>query len=124
MIKLGAFFKKERENSLQKFIAHCEEDNEVHLMEKYKADQDVIILIGPEGDFSPIEIKNSFENGYAPISLGASRLRTETAAMVACHTVNLMGSVKWNIVYENAICLILIAIKEGKKHSNHLEVNY
>lgn len=94
LIKLGAFFKKERENSLQKFIAHCEEDNEVHLMEKYKADQDVIILIGPEGDFSPIEIKNSFENGYAPISLGASRLRTETAAMVACHTVNLMGSVK------------------------------
>ena len=94
MIKLGAFFKKEANNSSQKFIAHCEKDNEVHLMEKYKADQDVIILIGPEGDFSPMEIKNSFENEFAPISLGASRLRTETAAMVACHTVNLLGSIK------------------------------
>ena len=92
LTKLSAFFKKEMADSPQKFIAHCEEDNEIHLMEKYKADRDVIILIGPEGDFSPMEIKTSFENGYAPISLGASRLRTETAGMVACHTVNLLGS--------------------------------
>ncbi len=94
MIKLSAFLKKEADNSPQKFIAHCEEDNEIHLMEKYQTDQDVIILIGPEGDFSPMEIKSSFENGYAPISLGASRLRTETAAIVACHTVNLLGRSK------------------------------
>lgn len=92
MIKLGAFLKKEFVNTPQKFIAHCEEGNEVHLMEKYKTDRDVIILIGPEGDFSPTEIKGSFENGYSPISLGASRLRTETAGMVACHTVNLLGN--------------------------------
>ena len=92
MIKLGAFLKKEWANDPQQFIAHCENDHEVHLMEKYKADRDVIILIGPEGDFSPVEIKNSFENGYVPIGLGASRLRTETAAMVACHTVNLLGA--------------------------------
>jgi 16S rRNA (uracil1498-N3)-methyltransferase len=94
LIKLGTFFKKEENSLPQKFIAHCEKDNEVHLMKKYKADQDVIILIGPEGDFSPAEIKHSLENGYAPISLGASRLRTETAAMVACHTVNLLGATK------------------------------
>jgi len=91
MVKLSAFLKKEWINVPQKFIAHCEADNEIHLLEKYKADQDVVILIGPEGDFSPVEIKNSFENGYVPVSLGASRLRTETAAMVACHTVNLLG---------------------------------
>jgi len=91
MIKLGAFLKKEWAGTPQQFIAHCEDDNEIHLLEKYKTDRDVIILIGPEGDFSPVEIKNSFENGYVPISLGASRLRTETAAMVACHTVNLLG---------------------------------
>jgi len=96
MIKLGTFFKKEWAGSPQQFIAHCENDHEVHLLEKYKADQDVIILIGPEGDFSPEEIKNSFENGYVPISLGTSRLRTETAAIVACHTVNLLGKVILN----------------------------
>jgi len=94
MIKLGDFFKKEVIGSPQKFIAHCEKDNEIHLMEKYRADQDVVILIGPEGDFSPAEIKQSFEKGYAPISLGASRLRTETAGIVACHTVNLLGHSK------------------------------
>jgi len=91
MIKLGDFFKEEPIESTQKFIAHCEKDNEVHLMEKYQANQDVIILIGPEGDFSPVEIKQSFEKGYIPISLGTSRLRTETAGMVACHTINLLG---------------------------------
>ncbi len=92
MIKLTDFFKKEWINTPQRFIAHCENDQEIHLLEKYQADQDVIILIGPEGDFSPAEIKKSFENGYVPISLGPSRLRTETAAIVACHTVNLLGA--------------------------------
>ena len=90
LIKLSAFFKKETLESTQKFIAHSEKDNEVHLLEKYQANQDVIILIGPEGDFSATEIKNSFENGFAPISLGSSRLRTETAGIVACHTINLL----------------------------------
>jgi len=96
MIKLGVFLKKEVIGPSQKFIAHCEKDNEVHLMEKYQADRDVIILIGPEGDFSPVEIKQSLENGYAPISLGASRLRTETAGIVACHTVNLLAKSKFS----------------------------
>ncbi len=96
MIKLGVFLKKEVIGSSQKFIAHCEKDNEVHLMEKYQADRDVIILIGPEGDFSPVEIKQSLKNGYAPISLGASRLRTETAGIVACHTVNLLAKSKFS----------------------------
>jgi len=78
MIKLSAFFKRDNLDLSQKFIAHCEKDNEVHLMEKYQANQDVIILIGPEGDFSPTEIKASLEKGFTPVSLGMSRLRTDT----------------------------------------------
>ena len=94
MIKLSAFFKMDNLDLSQKFIAHCENDNEVHLMEKYQANQDVIILIGPEGDFSPTEIKDSLEIGFTPVSLGMSRLRTETAGIVACHTINLLGKAK------------------------------
>ena len=48
---------------------------------------DVTILIGPEGDFSPEEVKLAIENGFIPVHLGASRLRTETAAVVACSWV-------------------------------------
>jgi 16S rRNA (uracil1498-N3)-methyltransferase len=48
-----------------------------------------LILIGPEGDFSPEEVKLAIENGFKVVSLGESRLRTETAGIVACHIVNL-----------------------------------
>ena len=47
------------------------------------------ILIGPEGDFSPEEVKMAIEAGYKPVSLGNSRLRTETAALAACHILML-----------------------------------
>ena len=49
------------------------------------------VLIGPEGDFSPEEVKWALEQGYEPVSLGAARLRTETAAVVACHTAVLIN---------------------------------
>ncbi|MBO7331868.1 MAG: RNA methyltransferase, partial [Alistipes sp.] len=48
-----------------------------------KKNENILILIGPEGDFSPEEIKFALENGFQPISLGNQRLRTETAAVVA-----------------------------------------
>ncbi|HPV57687.1 MAG TPA: RsmE family RNA methyltransferase, partial [Tenuifilaceae bacterium] len=51
----------------------------------------VTILIGPEGDFTPSEVEQSVSKGYEEISLGTSRLRTETAGIVACHTVNLFN---------------------------------
>ena len=74
----------------QKFIAHCEEGTKrFQLKEMIKTDQEVTILIGPEGDFSSEEIKLALENNWQPVSLGNSRLRTETAAIVACHTVAL-----------------------------------
>lgn len=75
----------------QKFIAHCYEEDKHLLQEVYKKGSDVLILIGPEGDFSPEEIQQAIKNGFKPVSLGSSRLRTETAGVVACHTVNLVN---------------------------------
>lgn len=75
----------------QKFIAYCSDTYKDHLKDKYLKGKSAIVLIGPEGDFSPEEVELAIKNGYQPISLGPSRLRTETAAVVACHTVNLVN---------------------------------
>jgi 16S rRNA (uracil1498-N3)-methyltransferase len=75
----------------QKFIAHCEETNKKTLKSVLKTSEDCTILIGPEGDFSVKEIEIALEKQFIPISLGNTRLRTETAAVVACHTVVLMN---------------------------------
>ncbi|WP_298247099.1 16S rRNA (uracil(1498)-N(3))-methyltransferase [uncultured Christiangramia sp.] len=75
-----------------KLIAHCEDDEEKpYLQNKLKANSTINILIGPEGDFSPNEIKTAMEENWQQISLGESRLRTETAAIAACHTVALIN---------------------------------
>ena len=74
-----------------KFIAHCYAGEKAALKEKIKPGDKVLILIGPEGDFSPEEVGIAKEHGFIEISLGNSRLRTETAGIVACHTVSLMG---------------------------------
>jgi len=74
----------------QKFIAYCE--GELQLLKNlYKPKTDVLILIGPEGDFSPAEVEQAIATGFIPVSLGSSRLRTETAAIAACHTINLLN---------------------------------
>jgi 16S rRNA (uracil1498-N3)-methyltransferase len=75
-----------------RFIAHCEEDEKMDLKRRVAADKDVLILIGPEGDFTRPEIDAAYMRGFLPVSLGESRLRTETAALVACVTVNLINS--------------------------------
>jgi 16S rRNA (uracil1498-N3)-methyltransferase len=72
-----------------KFIAYCEEIQKIHLKDLATKGNNTLILIGPEGDFSPEEIKLAIENGFKVVSLGESRLRTETAGIVACHIVNL-----------------------------------
>lgn len=71
------------------FIAHCEEDQKSPLKDAILKNKNCSILIGPEGDFSPDEIKSALSSGYKPVTLGNNRLRTETAAVVACHTFNL-----------------------------------
>jgi 16S rRNA (uracil1498-N3)-methyltransferase len=72
-----------------KFIAYCDEIQKIHLKDLATKGNNTLILIGPEGDFSPEEIKLAIENGFKVVSLGESRLRTETAGIVACHIVNL-----------------------------------
>lgn len=75
----------------QKFIAHCDEQHRDILKKMILPNQRYLILIGPEGDFSPEEISQALEAGFHPVSLGDSRLRTETAGVVACHTFNLLN---------------------------------
>ncbi|MDT0294364.1 16S rRNA (uracil(1498)-N(3))-methyltransferase [Mesonia ostreae] len=68
------------------FIAHCEETNKKLLSKSIPLQQNYTLLIGPEGDFSISEIELALENNFLPVSLGNTRLRTETAAIVATHT--------------------------------------
>lgn len=72
-----------------RYIAHCEEGEKSHLKDTVQQGTDCLVLIGPEGDFSPEEIGFAKAHGFTEISLGTARLRTETAGVVACHLVNL-----------------------------------
>lgn len=75
------------------FIAHCEETDKKSLKQELKPNTNVTILIGPEGDFSTKEIKLAMANKFIPVTLGETRLRTETAAIVACHSVAFVNEV-------------------------------
>lgn len=77
----------------QRFIAHCNEGEKKRLDEVYLPGSDAVILIGPEGDFSIEEVKLAVNEGFVPVTLGESRLRTETAGVVACHSVNFMNRI-------------------------------
>lgn len=80
-----------QKNKALKLIAHCEEGVKVLLKNTVKPKQNICILIGPEGDFSSSEIKEALKNDFKPVSLGNSRLRTETAGVVACHSVTFIN---------------------------------
>jgi 16S rRNA (uracil1498-N3)-methyltransferase len=73
----------------QKFIAHCQPGEKIHLIHAYRKNENVLILIGPDGDFSEEEIALAEAHGFIPVSLGESRLRTETAALTACQTIHI-----------------------------------
>lgn len=75
----------------RKFIAHCEEGEKPLIKDIYHPGENALILIGPEGDFSLEEIQCAMQHGFEAISLGKSRLRTETAALVACHTLHVLN---------------------------------
>lgn len=75
----------------QKLIAHCHAGDKKRLDDIYRPGQDVVILIGPEGDFSETEVSLAAGAGFTAITLGNSRLRTETAGIVACHSVNFIN---------------------------------
>lgn len=90
MVGFGRFM--QREFAGQKFIAHCYEGEKPLLKDVLQPGEDSVILIGPEGDFSREEVEKAEAMGFRSISLGKSRLRTETAALVAVHTMNLFNS--------------------------------
>lgn len=79
-------FIKQQNEGLQ-LIAHCEETDKKTLKSAVQPNTNITVLIGPEGDFSEKEIALALEQKYIPVSLGNTRLRTETAAVVACHSV-------------------------------------
>lgn len=84
-IRLKDFLKQEHQGTL--YIAHCEDDKDKVLVKNcIQPQENYLLLVGPEGDFSPSEIKIALEKGFKPVSLGHTRLRTETAALVACHS--------------------------------------
>ena len=72
----------EQAHHLQKIIAHCEPGEKIAIRELPNSD-DSLILIGPEGDFTPEEIALALEQNFLPVSLGKTRLRTETAGLVS-----------------------------------------
>lgn len=80
----------EQELPSQRFICHCYPAEKPLLKQAYDPQQDAVVLLGPEGDFSPQEVALAQEHGFVAVSLGDTRLRTETAALVACHTLQLM----------------------------------
>ena len=80
-----------KEQNGQLFIAHCEETERKSLKQELKPRSDITILVGPEGDFSVKEIEMALQQNFIPVTLGNTRLRTETAAIVACHTAALIN---------------------------------
>ena len=77
----------------QKFIAHCETGKKATLQADLVKYGKYLVLIGPEGDFTPDEIDGALQNGFKAITLGDSRLRPETAALEACFEVNFLNRV-------------------------------
>lgn len=89
-------FVKQPSSSL-KCIAHCDEGEKKGIGHVYSSGESIRIMIGPEGDFSPREISLAKENGYQAITLGESRLRTETAGIVACAHVHFVNESRTEI---------------------------
>ncbi len=77
-----------------RFIAHCSKGEKIHLFDAVPVGAKSLVLIGPEGDFSEREIDLARANRFIDVSLGESRLRTETAGVSACLCVNLKNESK------------------------------
>ena len=75
----------------QKYVCHCVGDDRRTLHQLYTPGADALVLIGPEGDFSPDELSRCLTLGFQPVTLGNNRLRTETAALYALTALNFMN---------------------------------
>ncbi len=89
LASFAEFMKNDFPDDMQKFIAHCVYEENIHLINNYHKGKDVTILIGPEGDFSDEEVELALKSNFSSTGLGKFRLRTETAGLVACHTIQL-----------------------------------
>lgn len=89
--KLSEILKSREFEHFQKFIAFVDEKHDNHLMDVAKPGGKYLILIGPEGDFDPKEIQSAFEADFQPVSLGKSRLRTETAGLAAVQMLQVLN---------------------------------
>ncbi|MDE5971175.1 MAG: 16S rRNA (uracil(1498)-N(3))-methyltransferase [Muribaculaceae bacterium] len=79
-------------DATRKFICHCDHESERLLLARQIIPQtDTAVLIGPEGDFSPDEVQLALDHGFTPVTLGDNRLRTDTAALFAASTVNIIN---------------------------------
>ena len=90
-IDFQRFMKNDFSQVTNKMIAYCNDHSIRPLSIAHQKQENSVILIGPEGDFTEGEVGMAFEHHFIGVSLGKSRLRTETAGLVACHTVNLMN---------------------------------
>lgn len=88
------FIQKTKQNHTQKFIAYVDDTNTQMLSQSAQPNQNYCVLIGPEGDFSKEELEVSLQNSFQKVSLGRTRLRTETAGLVACCTLNFVNEQK------------------------------
>lgn len=92
------FVKAEAQGAAHLYVAYCDPEIPRKLFAKeYVAGEDTIVLIGPEGDFSREEITSAINAGFIPVTLGDNRLRTETAALVACDTCHIIDQSKTDI---------------------------
>ena len=88
-VKFSDFINQQQQGKL--CIAHCEEQNKTSLKEAISKNDNITLLIGPEGDFSVTEIQKALDQNYQPITLGESRLRTETAGIVATQSISFIN---------------------------------
>ena len=88
-IKFSQFINQDFTSDL--YIAHCEELDKKSFAKTIEANTNILILIGPEGDFTPAEIEKALANKFIPVTLGENRLRTETAGVAAAQTVALIN---------------------------------
>ena len=92
LVSFADFIKKcETTNGEDRYIAHCRFSEIPHLKDNCRCGRNVIMLIGPEGDFSEREVAAANDCGFESVSLGKARLRTETAGIAACHIVQLVN---------------------------------
>jgi 16S rRNA (uracil1498-N3)-methyltransferase len=73
-----------------RFIAYVDKTNPDHLVNVAPPEKDYVVLIGPEGDFSPEELELALQQGFRKVSLGPNRLRTETAGLVVCQSIAIL----------------------------------